>query len=67
MPSDLPYAADAEESLTREELDVLKRQYEKEQAAGHVSVQTRFNFAWGLVKSGNKDLQMEGVTLLQGT
>jgi hypothetical protein len=29
--------------------------------------QTRFNFAWGLVKSGNKDLQMEGVTLLQGT
>ena len=41
MPSDLPYAADAEESLSREELDVLKRQYEKEQATGHVSVQVR--------------------------
>lgn len=28
--------------------------------------QTSFNLAWGLVKSGSKDLQAEGVTLLQG-
>lgn len=39
MPSDLPYAADAEQSLSREELDVLRRQYEKERATGHITVQ----------------------------
>jgi hypothetical protein len=49
-----------------QELDVLKRQYEKELASSHTTVQTKFNYAWGLVKSQNKSLQMEGVKLLQG-
>ncbi|TCD61775.1 mitochondrial membrane protein [Steccherinum ochraceum] len=64
MPSELPYAADAEESLSYDELQVLRRQYEKEVAQSHVTVQTTFNFAWGLVKSPVKDDQVEGVKLL---
>lgn len=63
MPTQLPYAADAEESLAFDELEVsncplgkprgadlpalqqvLKNQYEKEQAQKHVSTQTKFNY-----------------------
>ena len=45
---------------------VLQRQYEKEQELGHITSQTKFNYAWGLVKSPNKEQQVEGVGLLQG-
>jgi len=45
---------------------VLQRQYEKEQELGHVTSQTKFNYAWGLVKSPNKEQQVEGIGLLQG-
>ncbi|KAJ8587316.1 mitochondrial fission 1 protein [Rhizopogon salebrosus TDB-379] len=65
MPTELPYAADAEISLTYDELDVLKLQYEKEFAQSHVTVQTKFNYSWGLVKSPLRDHQVEGVRLLQ--
>ncbi|KIY52943.1 mitochondrial fission 1 protein [Fistulina hepatica ATCC 64428] len=65
MPTELPYAADAEVSLTYDELDVLRLQYQKELAQGHVTVQTKFNYAWGLVKSPIRDHQVEGVRLLQ--
>jgi len=61
---DLPYAAEAELSLTYDELEVLKLQYEKELGQGHVSVQTRFNYAWGLVKSPKHADQVVGVKLL---
>jgi fission 1 protein len=66
MPTELPYAADAEESLAFDELEVriktcrklssiyvtntfspqqvLKNQYEKEQAQKHVTTQTKFNY-----------------------
>lgn len=80
--SELPYAADAEVSLSYDELEVclfvtwlrqtyaspqvLQLQYEKELAKAHVSVQTKFNFAWGLVKSPMRQHQVDGVTLLQG-
>ncbi|KAH8093797.1 mitochondrial fission 1 protein [Cristinia sonorae] len=64
MPSELPYAADAEESLSFDELQVLRLQYEKEISQSHVTVQTTFNYAWGLVKSPMKDHQVEGVRLL---
>jgi len=64
MPSELPYAADAEESLSYDELQVLRRQYEKEVAQSHVTIQSTFNYAWGLVKSPAKDDQVEGVRLL---
>lgn len=66
MPTELPYAADAEESLSYQELDVLKRQFDTESRSSHVSIQTKFNYAWGLVKSREKTLQTEGVKLLQG-
>ncbi|KAJ1643101.1 mitochondrial membrane protein [Coemansia erecta] len=57
-----PYAADAEESLSAEELQVLQRQYERE--GSQVRVQTKFNYAWGLVKSSKKSEQQMGVYLM---
>lgn len=66
MPTELPYAADAELSLTYDELDVLRIQYQKELAQDHVTIQTKFNYAWGLVKSPVHEHQVEGVRLLQG-
>ncbi|KAG6381619.1 hypothetical protein JVT61DRAFT_218 [Boletus reticuloceps] len=65
MPTDLPYAADAEVSLSYDELEVLRLQYQKELAQSHVTVQTKFNYAWGLVKSPVREHQVEGVRLLQ--
>ncbi|KAG8749617.1 mitochondrial membrane protein [Ceratobasidium sp. 428] len=64
--TDLPYAADAEVSLSPDELAVLRIQYEKESTQGYVSVQTKFNYAWGLVKSPRQEHQVEGVQLLLG-
>ncbi|KAF8737780.1 hypothetical protein AX14_012342 [Amanita brunnescens Koide BX004] len=63
--TDLPYAADAELSLSYDELQVLRRQYQKELAQQHVTAQTKFNFAWGLVKSPKREDQVEGIGLLQ--
>ncbi|KAJ2365837.1 mitochondrial membrane protein, partial [Coemansia sp. RSA 2607] len=57
----LPYAADAEQSLSPEELLVLRRQYERE--GPQVRVQTKFNYAWGLIKSTKKAEQQMGVYL----
>ncbi|KAG1880387.1 hypothetical protein C8R48DRAFT_162956 [Suillus tomentosus] len=65
MPTDLPYAADAEVSLSYDEIEVLRLQYEKELAQSHITVQTKFNYAWGLVKSPVRENQVEGVRLLQ--
>ncbi|KAG6332521.1 hypothetical protein ID866_6571 [Astraeus odoratus] len=65
MPTDLPYAADAEVSLSYDELEVLRLQYQKELAQSHVTVQSKFNYAWGLVKSPVREHQVEGVRLLQ--
>ncbi|KAN0104679.1 hypothetical protein V8E51_010424 [Hyaloscypha variabilis] len=62
MGSSLPYAADAESPLKPAELQVLRSQYEKE--GEHVGVQTKFNFAWGLIKSNARQDQQEGVRLL---
>lgn len=59
----LPYAADAAEALSPAELAVLRNQYEKEATEGHVSVQTKFNYAWGLVKSTHREEMVEGVNL----
>ncbi|KAN0088479.1 hypothetical protein V8E55_005536 [Tylopilus felleus] len=65
MQTDLPYAADAKVSLSYDELEVLRLQYQKELAQSHVTVQTKFNFAWGLVKSPVRENQVEGVRILQ--
>ncbi|KAI1814311.1 mitochondria fission 1 protein [Poronia punctata] len=58
----LPHAVDAETPLRNEELQVLRAQYEKE--GDMVGVQTKFNFAWGLVKSNSRNDQQAGVRLL---
>ena len=50
--------------LTRTQ--VLRLQYQRELAQAHVTVQTKFNYAWGLVKSPVRAEQVEGVRLLQG-
>ncbi|PCH44229.1 mitochondrial fission 1 protein [Wolfiporia cocos MD-104 SS10] len=65
MSTELPYAADAEVSLSYDELEVLRLQYQKELAQSHVTIQTKFNYAWGLVKSPIREHQVEGVRLLQ--
>ncbi|CAG7945598.1 unnamed protein product [Penicillium nalgiovense] len=60
--SNLPYAADAESPLKPAELQVLRAQYEKE--GDYVGIQTKFNYAWGLIKSNIRSEQQEGVRLL---
>ncbi|KAF9072263.1 hypothetical protein BDP27DRAFT_1217827 [Rhodocollybia butyracea] len=65
MSTELPYAADAEVSLSYDELEVLRIQYEREQLQAHITVQTKFNYSWGLVKSPLREHQVEGVRLLQ--
>ncbi|KAK5047963.1 mitochondrial membrane protein [Exophiala bonariae] len=60
--SNLPYAADAESPLKPAELQVLRAQYEKE--GDYVGVQTKFNYAWGLIKSNQRPEQQLGVQLL---
>jgi hypothetical protein len=45
---------------------VLRTQYEKELAQSHITTQTKFNYAWGLVKSPVREHQVEGVKLLAG-
>lgn len=62
----LPYAADAELSLSPSELSVLASQYQSELATGHVTTQTKFNYAWGLVKSKSRDEMSRGIGLLTG-
>ncbi|KAF3942236.1 hypothetical protein ABW19_dt0201343 [Dactylella cylindrospora] len=58
----LPYAADAESPLKDVELEVLRKQYERE--GQYVSIQTKFNFAWGLIKSDKAPEQRYGIKLL---
>ncbi|KAH7327951.1 mitochondria fission 1 protein, partial [Stachybotrys elegans] len=48
--------------LNASELNVLRAQYEKE--GDMVGVQTKFNYAWGLVKSSSRNDQQLGVRLL---
>ncbi|KAH8201255.1 hypothetical protein TruAng_004572 [Truncatella angustata] len=52
----------AETPLKPSELQVLRAQYEKE--GDMVGVQTKFNYAWGLVKSDSRNDQQTGVRLL---
>ncbi|KAI9842845.1 MAG: mitochondrial membrane protein [Sclerophora amabilis] len=55
-------AADAESPLKPAELQVLRSQYEKE--GEYVGVQTKFNYAWGLIKSNMRQEQQAGVRML---
>ncbi|EGG04635.1 uncharacterized protein MELLADRAFT_108313 [Melampsora larici-populina 98AG31] len=60
----LPYAADVSISLSTEELKVLRQQYQTEESKGWVSIQTKFNLAWGLVKGNVKNGEVsEGIAI----
>ncbi|KAG0232773.1 mitochondrial membrane protein [Actinomortierella wolfii] len=60
--STLPSLADADICLSEKELEVLRKQYIRE--GEYVTEQTRFNYAWGLIKSKNRSDQTRGVLLL---
>ncbi|KAG0292832.1 mitochondrial membrane protein [Linnemannia gamsii] len=62
MTDNLPSMTDADSCLSEKELEVLKKQYIRE--GEYVTEQTRFNFAWGLIKSKNRREQTQGVLLL---
>lgn len=62
----LPYALDASVPLSPSELAVLRGQYERELGAGHASTQTKFNYAWGLVKSKERAEVAQAVGVLAG-
>lgn len=57
-----PDLVDIEQPLSDEELYVLAQQYANE--GDFVSVQTRFNYAWGLIKSRKLEDQQLGVQIL---
>ncbi|KAF9164893.1 mitochondrial membrane protein [Actinomortierella ambigua] len=60
--STLPSVADADSCLSEKELEVLRKQFIRE--GEYVTDQTRFNYAWGLIKSKNRSDQTRGVLLL---
>ncbi|KAG0054603.1 mitochondrial membrane protein [Gryganskiella cystojenkinii] len=60
--NNLPSMADADSCLSDSQLEVLKKQYIRE--GEYVTEQTRFNYAWGLIKSKNRREQTQGVLLL---
>ena len=60
----LPYVVDAETSLSPVELQVLHDQYDAEAASGHITTQTKFNYAWALIKSTQRNQMLQGVALV---
>lgn len=63
----LPYAADVSVSLSPSELSVLRQQYANEESKGWVSIQTKFNLAWGLVKGSTRNGEVaEGIAIFMG-
>ncbi|KAJ3331535.1 mitochondrial membrane protein [Blyttiomyces sp. JEL0837] len=63
--TELPFAYEAETSLGAAELTTLQEAYQKEVGAGHVRPQTKFDYAWALVRSRFKADQQQGVKLLK--
>ncbi|KAJ3057315.1 mitochondrial membrane protein [Rhizophlyctis rosea] len=58
----LPYAAEVESDLAPQEIDILREQYMKE--IEKPRPQTKFNYAWALVRSRTKLDQELGIQLL---
>ncbi|KAI8389506.1 mitochondria fission 1 protein [Blakeslea trispora] len=61
-PVSTPLIQDAQTALSPAELEVLRRQYIKE--GEYVTIQTKFNYAWGLIKSTQPDHLELGIKLL---
>ncbi|KAH8556146.1 mitochondria fission 1 protein [Umbelopsis sp. PMI_123] len=58
----IPFAADAETPLPPESLEVLRKQYMRE--GEYATIQTKFNYAWGLIKCKRTIDIEKGVRLL---
>ncbi|KAI8982149.1 hypothetical protein BDF20DRAFT_453557 [Mycotypha africana] len=58
----VPLIQDAQIPLTPDELEVLRRQFIKE--GEYVTIQTKFNYAWGLIKSTKQEHIELGIKLL---
>lgn len=62
----LPELEDSYSALNSDQIEILRQQVLNE--GGEISsIQSRFNYAWGLVRSTNKEDQMLGVKLLTDT
>ncbi|CEI94356.1 hypothetical protein RMCBS344292_08568 [Rhizopus microsporus] len=57
-----PSVQDADIALSPAELEVLRRQYIKE--GEYATIQTKFNYAWGLIRSTKPDHIELGIKLL---
>ncbi|KAI8070915.1 mitochondria fission 1 protein [Gongronella butleri] len=62
MKSQAPSVDDVERPLTSAELEVLRRQYLKE--GEYVNIQTKFNYAWGLIRATQQEVIKQGIQLL---
>ncbi|KAI7855118.1 mitochondria fission 1 protein [Circinella umbellata] len=62
MAESAPMVEEAEKPLTPAEIEVLRKQFERE--GEFVTIQTKFNYAWGLIKSKNLEEIALGITLL---
>ncbi|KAG2228118.1 hypothetical protein INT45_009164 [Circinella minor] len=62
MTESAPMVEEAEKPLTPAEIEVLRKQFERE--GEFVTIQTKFNYAWGLIKSKNLEEIALGITLL---
>ncbi|KAJ3101994.1 mitochondrial membrane protein [Phlyctochytrium planicorne] len=60
----LPFAVEAQSPVSAHELEALAEAYNNEKLQGPVRAQTKFDYAWALVRSSQKVHQEEGVKLL---
>ncbi|KAI9490973.1 mitochondrial fission 1 protein [Zychaea mexicana] len=58
----IPMAQEAESPLSPAEIEVLRRQFVKE--GEYVTIQTKFNYAWSLIRSADRQQIGEGIQLL---
>ncbi|KAI8147961.1 mitochondria fission 1 protein [Fennellomyces sp. T-0311] len=62
MKEAMPMAQEAETPLGAAEVEVLRKQFLKE--GEYVTVQTKFNYAWSLIRSADRKQVGEGIKLL---
>ncbi|KAL1935920.1 hypothetical protein VTP01DRAFT_54 [Rhizomucor pusillus] len=58
----IPMAQEADIPLSAAELEVIRKQYLKE--GEYVTIQTKFNYAWGLIRSTDPEQIELGIQLL---
>ncbi|RUS23209.1 hypothetical protein BC937DRAFT_90793 [Endogone sp. FLAS-F59071] len=58
----LPFFDDAQSPMSDQHLEILKKQYVRE--GEYATTQTKFNYAWGLIRSRHSDDNETGVRLL---